>query len=90
MKDARLSPESGTAEVETSSSTGPRQSDVLPGARKFKAFLYSEAVLALVTFGLPLTGAEFIKGQGMILGLFVGANAVVHGARALGGKDDAP
>ena len=66
------------------------KSELPPGVRKFRAFLYSEAVLALVTFGLPLTGAEFIKGQGMLLGLFVGANAVVHGARALGGKEDTP
>ena len=63
-------------------------SELKPGVRKYRAFLFSLTGLLLVAFGLPLTGAEFIKGLGMLLGLFVGANAVVHGARALGGKED--
>ena len=60
------------------------------GVRKYRAFLFSLASLNLVAVAGLLTGAEFIKGLGLILDLFAGANAVVHASRAIGGKEDPP
>ena len=59
-----------------------------PGVRKYRAFLFSLTALVLIAVALPLTGPEFIKGLAMVLGLFVGANAVVHSARALGKNNE--
>lgn len=62
--------------------------EIPQGVRKYRAFLFSLTALVLVAVALPLTGGEFIKGLAMVLGLFVGANAVVHSARAISGKDE--
>lgn len=65
--------------------------DVPEGMRKYRAFVWSLASLNLVALAGLLTGAEFIKGLGLLLGLFAGANAVVHASRAIAtGKDEVP
>lgn len=59
-------------------------SDIPQGVRKYRAFLFSLISLNFMGVLQVVNGDQFVKGLIAILGLFAGANAVVHGARALG------
>lgn len=59
-------------------------SDIPQGVRKYRAFLFSLTSLNFMAIILQGTLAQYVTGLGLLLGLFAGANAVVHGARALG------
>ena len=59
-------------------------SEIPQGVRKYRAFLFALISLNFMAIILHGTLAQYVTGLGLLLGLFAGANAVVHSARAIG------